>query len=114
MIDCMHDFKVRRAAGRGGLVTQTLCTNCGCSPSYAQYGTKVFLAKRAGYTNEQIIEELTRERESIMPRCLLKQAELSRDRNPYKSRQAASTAHECMAAIARIIKELSEKKETPA
>lgn len=108
MIDCSHDFKVRRAVGNGPLVTQTLCTNCGCSPAYAEYMQKVRIARSVGYSNAVIIDELQRERTSIMPRCMVKQATLAMDRNVYKKRQAAAAAHECIVAIDRICKELSE------
>lgn len=113
-MSCTHDFKVRRATGGGSLITQTLCRDCGCSPSYAQYMEKVGMAQRAGYANKDIADELLREKATIMPRCMVKQAMLSGDRTPYKRRQAASSAHECIVAIDRIVKELLEPKETIA
>lgn len=79
--------------------------------AYARYMSKVSLAQKVGYSNQAIIDELLRERATITPRCIMKQATLTMDRNPYKKREAARAAHECIVAIDRIVKEL--EKEIP-
>ncbi len=78
--------------------------------AYERYISKVTHARKAGYSDEAILTELRRERETIMPRCKLKQATLVRERTPYKSREVARLASECMNAIDRIIKELDKKE----
>lgn len=80
---------------------------------YNEYMTKVTLARRAGYSNKVIVEELMRERDSIMPRCVMKQATLATDRNIYKRREVARLAWECIKAIDQILEEL-KSKEIPA
>lgn len=81
--------------------------------AYEKYMAKIELVRKCGYSNAAIIDELLRERATIMPRCVAKQATLVQDRNIYKKREAARSAYECIRAIDRIIKEL-EPKETLA
>ena len=80
------------------------------SDIYKKYFNKAAMALIHGYTYEDVLEELRRERASIMPRCSRKQAELAHDRNPYKAKEALRTAKECLNAIDEVIV-LLEKKE---
>lgn len=82
--------------------------------AYEKYMAKVRMAQKAGYSDVNIVKELERERATIMPRCVMKQAQLSQDRNIYKSREAARAARECITAIDRIIEELQAPKEITA
>jgi len=76
-----------------------------------RYTEKVALAQKCGFSNEAIVQELRRERESIMPRCSIKQATLVHDRTQYKMREAARAARECIAAIDKICEELENKEK---
>ena len=81
--------------------------------AYQKYNEKVIFAQNRGYSNQAIIEELLRERQTIMPRCIMKQAILVTDRNIYKKREAARAAHECITAIDKIISELRGEVTCP-
>ncbi len=72
--------------------------------------SKVVQARDAGYSDKVIIDELQRERSTIYPRCIMKQAVLATDRNIYKKREAARAAQECIQAIDRICNELAPKE----
>lgn len=82
--------------------------------SYARYMAKVTMAQGRGYSVEAIIAELQRERSTIQPRCIMKQATLATDRNIYKKREAARAAQECIQAIDRICNELAPKETSLA
>lgn len=82
------------------------------SDAYIRYMHRVERAKELGYSNEAVIKELKQERETIMPRCIIKQATLANDKNIYKGREAARAAQECIQAIDRIINELTPKEIT--
>lgn len=77
------------------------------SDAYVRYMHRVRHAQEKGYSNEAIIQELKRERSTITPRCVMKQATLVMDPNIYKKREAGRAAHECITAIDRIVKELT-------
>jgi hypothetical protein len=80
--------------------------------AYVRYMQRVKFAQSKGYSDSSIIQELTQERTTILPRCVMKQATLAMDRNIYKKREAARAAQECIAAIDRIVKELQPKEIT--
>ena len=77
-----------------------------------RYWKKVLIARAKGYSDKAIVNELQRERFTIMPRCIMKQATLATDRNIYKKREAARAAQECIAAIDKICNELAPKETT--
>lgn len=82
------------------------------SDAYVRYMQRVKRAQEVGFSTESIINELLREKSTITPRCVIKQATLSMEKTPHKRREAARAAAECMQAIDQIIKELTEKEIT--
>lgn len=80
--------------------------------AYVRYMKRVAAALGAGYSKESIVEELKRERATIYPRCVMKQATLAMDKNIYKKREAARAASECISAIDQIVEELTPKEIT--
>lgn len=75
-----------------------------------RYKEKVEMAQRSGYSNKAIIDELLREKATIMPRCTVKMMTLAQDRNIYKKREAARAAYECIEAIDFLVEELQQKE----
>ena len=80
--------------------------------SYEKYKALIDKAIALGNSIDMIVRELRHEEEQIWKRCRMKQAELSMNKSPYPSREAARAAKECSMVIDRLCKELESKEIT--
>lgn len=75
------------------------------------YEEKVQLAKRLGYADSQILEELESEKKSIIVKSTINQNKVALSPNPYLRRALRRQEVECVAALNTLMRKLKEAIE---